>query len=80
MVMAIGRQHMMKFSMKIWNQIEFLKMKEDPVKEQNRDDKLNERRMFCDPSRLGYMRKPEGETLELRSFLGGNDQKPGKAG
>jgi hypothetical protein len=47
MVMAIGRQYEAKFLMKIWKHIEFLKTEEDLVREQNRDDKLKERRMLA---------------------------------
>jgi hypothetical protein len=38
------------------------------------------RRMLCDHSRSGCMQKSERGTLKLRGFLGGNDQRQGKAG
>jgi hypothetical protein len=77
--MAIGRQHEVRFLTKIYKQNEFLKMKEDLVREQNRDNKLNERRMLCDHSRSDCMRKSERGTLKLWSFLDGNDQRQGRA-
>jgi hypothetical protein len=54
-------------------------MKEDLVREQNQDNKLNERRMLCDHSRSDCMRKSERGTLKLWSFLDGNDQRQGRA-
>jgi hypothetical protein len=49
--------------------------KNDSVREQNQDNRLNERRMLCDHSISDGMWK-----LELWSFLDGNDQQQGEAG
>jgi hypothetical protein len=69
--MAVGRQHEVKFLMKIWKQIEFLNMEEDSVREHNQYIKSKTRRMLSDHSRSGCMRKLERGTLELWSSFNG---------
>jgi hypothetical protein len=48
--MAIPRQYEVKLLTKICKWIEFSKMEDNLVQEQNQDNRLNERRMCCDHS------------------------------